>query len=157
MNLTLKSGEEVVDRFNTHLHPEIELLLPEALLKIESKGRKFLREQIDFGRVVGTTTCVWTKLGDKIIYAKRPRRFGLTRFVKNRPPEPTQFLSIILKVGDIETGKYVLVSAYIGELGEPEPWDRNVSENSVRFWNSHALIWSSEETIPGTEIKKRPW
>ena len=115
MNLNLKSGEEVVNRFNTHLHSEIELLLSEALLKIESKGRKFFREQIDFGRVIGKTTCVATKLGDKIIYAKRPKRFGYTRFVKNRQPESTQFLSVILKMGDVETGKYVIT--YRGNRG----------------------------------------
>ena len=152
-----KSGEELVERFNRHLHPEVEALLPEALLRIESGGRKFFREQVDFGRVIGKTICVATNIGDNIVFAKRPNRSGYTRFVKNRQPEPTTFFSLIIKQGDMERGKLVLLSAYIGEIGEPEPWDRNAGPNSSKFWAEHALVWGDEEIVPGTETDICPW
>lgn len=156
-NLFLKSGERVVDRYKSHLHPEVIAILPEALAKTESKGRNFLIEEIDFGRIIGKSICIATRPGDQIVYAKRPKRFGYTRFVKNRQPEPTSKVVIILKTADGEPGVYVLITAFIGEKPEPEPWDRNATLQSRHFWNTHALVWGYEEVISGTETTQCPW
>jgi len=152
---TLKSGETVVDRHNSHLHESARRHLSEVLGQIESAGRDFLVEEIDLGRVIGETICVATGLGDQIIYAKRPRRHGLTRFVKGSKPESCRFLVVILKA--TREGGYVLITAFIGRKAEPEPWDRNATEKSEVFWSSHALIWGSEEIVPGTETSRCPW
>ena len=152
----LGSGEAVVDRFNSHTHKGVMHLLPDALAKISSNGRQFFIEEIDFGRVVGETVCVAIGQGDQIVYAKRPKRFGLSRFVKNRKPEACSAVVIILKKDDIED-YYILITAFVGHRPEPEPWDRNVTANSRSFWNSHALIWGSEPTIPGSETTECPW
>lgn len=156
MNLRLSSGEAVVDRHSSHLHPGVEQLLPEALSRIESFERQFLVEEVDFGRPVGETICVTTVAGDEIVYAQRPKRFGLSRFVKNRVPEPSSVVTVILKRDDRE-GVYVLITAFVGSAAPPEPWDRNATEESVVFWSSHALIWGVEPTIPGTETRECPW
>ncbi|TAN33422.1 hypothetical protein EPN28_02640 [Patescibacteria group bacterium] len=150
----LKNGEVVVNRYQSHLHSDVERLLPEALGQIDPAGRGFLVEEVVFDRVVGETTCVATGPGDQAVYAKRPKRFGPSRFVKNRSPEPCNSVVVILKAGD---GEYVLVTAFVGTRPEPEPWDRNATEKSVEFWASHALIWGSEPVIPGTETDKCPW
>jgi len=152
----LASGEPVVDRHNSHIHESAAAFLPPALYRIDSRGRKFLIETVEFDFVVGETVCVATEPGDKIVYAQRPKRFGLTRFVKNRKPEPTNAVTIILKRDEFEN-YYVLITAWCGHKSEPEPWDRNATEKSVSFWNSHALIWGSEATIPGTETDVCPW
>lgn len=162
----LQSGEEVVDRYNSHLHNGISALLPEVLVQVESKGRKFFIEEVNLGRIVGESICVATKPDDQIVFAKRLNRFGHTRFVMNRVPEPCSTVVIILKAADGQLN-YVLVTAFIGTRPEPEPWDRrafSLQSNSAEaehqsraFWGSHALVWGHEEIIPGTEIADCPW
>jgi len=152
---TLKSGEFVVDRFNSHLHTGLEGLLKEALGKIESEGRPFMVEEVNFGRVVGETVCVETSDLDQIVFAQRPSRFGISRFVMNRQPAPCSALVVILKRA--EEGFYILISAFVGRKPEPEPWDRNATERSVEFWSGHALIWGQEPVIQGSETTVCPW
>lgn len=146
----LLSGEPVIDRHNSHIHRDVAILLSEALAKVDAHGRRFLVEEVDFGRLVGETTCVETGALDHIVYAQRPRRQGLTRFVKNRTPEPCSKAVVILKNDDYE-GYYVLITAFVGHRPEPEPWDRNATERSREFWSTHALVWGTEQVVPGTE------
>ena len=153
----LKSGEAVVNRYRPHSHNGIELLLPEALSRVESLGRDFFVEEVVFDHVIGETTCVTTGADDVVVFAKRPNRFGLTRFVKNRQPEPCSSVVVILKTADNQADAYVLVTAFVGHRPEPEPWDRNATANSRTFWNSHALIWGCEPIISGTETTECPW
>ncbi|KKS82790.1 MAG: hypothetical protein UV58_C0005G0044 [Candidatus Wolfebacteria bacterium GW2011_GWC1_43_10] len=161
----LASGEMVVDRFNSHNHIGLSRFLPVALARINSLGRGFLVEEVDFGSSIGETICVPTGPGDEIVFAQRPKRFGLTRFVKNRKSEPCSSLVVILKVGDC--GEYVLITAFVGTRPEPEPWDeRNFAQQAdpsaarkaaFRFWLSHALVWGAEPIVPGTETTVCPW
>ncbi len=142
----------VVDRYRSHIHEGVKDLLPKAIGQIAVNGRDFLVEEIDFGRVVGETICVATGPGDEIVYAKRPKRFGPTRFVKNRRPEPTTKMVVILKKGD--DGLYILITAFFGGKAEPEPWDRHATAASEQFWSSHALVWGSEEVVENTTRKE---
>ena len=154
--MKLKSKEDVVDRYQSHLHPSVLAVLPEALAKIETKGRSFIIEEVQMGRIIGETTCVITGSDDIIVFAQRPKRFGHTRFVKNRAAEPCSSVVVILKTADEQPEAYVLITAFIGSKPEPEPWDRNATPNSINFWNEHALIWGSEP-ITGTETAVCPW
>ena len=163
--MRLKSGEKVVDRFNSHLHADVEQYLSEALAQIGSAGRQFIIEEVVFGYVIGNTTCVETSSSDEIVFAQRPKRFGLTRFVKNRGAEPCKSLVVILKAG--QNNEYVLITAFVGNRPEPEPWDeRNFAqranpaearEKAYLFWGTHALVFGSEPIVFGTETKKCPW
>lgn len=152
----LASGHRVVDRHNTHIHPDVLPLLPEALGKIRLT-EQFMVVQVDFDHAVGNTTCVVTNSGDLIIFAKRPKRSGFTRFVKNRKPELCSSVVCIFMKAQDEVDTYVLITAFVGTKPEPEPWDRNKTENSVAFWNSHALVWGSESIVEGTETAECPW
>ena len=151
----LNSGESVVDRNRSHVHAIEQSLLEEVLAKVISRGRGFLVETIDLGRVVGEATRVETSEGDEIIFAQRVGRQGLTRFVKNRTPSSCSTVTVILK--RIDRGDYVLITAWVGTQAEPEPWDRNATERSVVFWSREALVWGSEEIVTGTETTKCPW
>jgi len=151
----LASGEVVVDRFNSHLHASVRPFLREALARVEAGGRVFLTEEVDFGRPLGETICIPTAAGDAVVFARRPGRQGLTRFVKNRAPLPSSSVVVVLKRGD--NGVMVLVTAFIGQKPEPEPWDRNATERSREFWSHHALVWGVEETVAGTETTLCPW
>lgn len=156
MDWKLGSGETVVDRHRSHMHGSLESLVCEALQRISSAGRKFLIEEVDFGRIVGETVCVTTGPGDKILFAQRPGRFGLSRFVCNRKPEDCSKMVIILKKAE-EDDCYVLITAFIGHKPEPEPWDRNATVRSRDFWISRALVWGAEPVVVGTETAVCPW
>lgn len=154
----LGSGEVVVDRPDSHAvsHTPVLPLLGEALGKIRSAGRQSIAEDMDFGRVIGETICVQTREGDEIVFAQRPNRAGLTRFVKNRQAEPTSAAVVCLQRG--EEGKYILGTAFVGKRTPAEPWDMEwATEDSVPFWNNHALLWGREEVVPGTETTVCPW
>jgi hypothetical protein len=153
----LASGQRVIDRYNSHLHPQVLELLPKAFRKIRLTGEQFQVVQVDFDRIVGETTCVVTGTGDLIVYAQRPKRFGLSRFVKDRQPQESRSIVVILKKADDVPSTYVLITAFVGVKPEPEPWDRNKTEQSVAFWSSHALVWDSEPVVPGTETPFCPW
>lgn len=151
----LRGGEDVTDRRNSHLHAGVQPLLEEVFARIDSRGRGFLVETIDLDRIVGEATRVETREGDEIIFAQRVGRQGFTRFVKNRKPEACSTVTVILKKGDF--GDYVLITGWVGSQAEPEPWDRNATERSVRFWSHQALVWGSEEIVKGTETNQCPW
>lgn len=152
----LGSGQIVVDRYNSHLHESVTALLPEALAKVILKDTQFAVEQVNFDRIVGETTCVETHESDQIVFAQRPKRFGLSRFVKNRKPETCKSVVVILKKAE-DGDYYVLITAFIGVRPEPEPWDRNATPQSAGFWATHALVWGTEPVVPGTETNRKPW
>jgi hypothetical protein len=151
----LKTGETVLDRYNSHLHETAIQLLPEALSQISADGRQFIVEEVDFGRPIGVTICVTTGPGDQIIFAKRPRRFGHSRFVIGKGPTDCSVMTVILKA--IENNQFLLMTAYIGKNAGPEPWDKFATEASKEFWSKHALVWGEEPTEPGTETEEPLW
>lgn len=157
-NLFLGSGEEVRDRVDSHVatHQSVHAILAEALKKIHAGGRGFIIEEVQMSRIVGESICVATRPGDEIVFAKRPNRWGLTRFVRNRTPELSSSVVVILKKAQ-DDNFYILITAFIGAMAPPEPWDRNATSESREFWNTHALVWGCEKTIPGTESLECPW
>ncbi len=154
----LESGETVLDRSisNSHLHESVLPALSEALGRVYLHGEKFRKIQVDFDRVVGLNMCVVTGPDDQIVYAQRSGRIGKTRFVRNRQPEPCRSVVVILKKAD-EGDYYILISAFIGEDPQPEPWDRSATPSAKVFWENHALIWDPKVVIAGTETSKCPW
>lgn len=151
----LGSGQLVFDRPRSHVHASARAVLPEALAQLDLTTEPFVVKQIEFGRVIGAATCVATANDDDILFAQRPHRLGLTRFVQGRMPEPATTLVVILK--QIEEGNYLLITAFVGKETPPEPWDSKATEQSVAFWNSHALVWGEEEIIPDSETLDCPW
>jgi hypothetical protein len=91
--------------------------------------------------------------------AQRPHRRGPTRFVKGREPEPCDTVFVALK--KIRLHRYLLVTGFVGERPEPEPWDERAfsfskdpgaaRERSKRFWSDHALVYDPDVIVPGTE------
>jgi hypothetical protein len=163
----LKSGERVDDRFNSHVHARIESLIREALIKIDSRGRDFVEEAVDFGRPIGETICVVTDEHEQIVFAKRPRRGGHSRFVLGRQPEPCSSLMLVLKATGQDKREFILITAFVGYKPQPEPWDERyffqqknpdeATKKSQEFWVKHALIWGAEDIITGSETSVCPW
>ena len=161
----LASGELVKDRPNSHLQPEVVSVLPKALGRINSQGRQFFKEEVFFFEEVGDTICVVTDERDEIVFAVRPNRGGHSRFVKNRKPQPTNWVVVVLRRSDDGT-HYLIITAFFGGNPEPEPWDEKnfasqpnpavARENARRYWSTHALVWGTTPVIPGTETTDLP-
>jgi len=159
----LASEQRVFARKKLELRKEVEDLLPEALSKIDAEGRRFICEVVTFNYTIGKSTCVTTSSDDdgNIVFAKRPWDDGLTRFVKNREPELSNKMYIILKKMD-DKRDYILIKATIGDAMEPEIWDEksfDLSEvpgiarsKSNEFWSSHAIVWDSEKIAPESVV-----
>jgi hypothetical protein len=173
----LGSGQVVIDREDgSHLatHPVPEATLAEALALVDAGGRGFIVEEVKFDRVIGLSSCVSTGTGDVIRYATRVNRSFASRFVVERSEVECRSVVLILALKkeegvDVLSGeaKYVLITAYVGELAPPEPWDERAfglatdplaaASQSKQFWDCHALVWGSQAVIEGTATDICPW
>lgn len=94
---------------------------------------------VDFGKGIGHSKCVPTTDEDEIYFVRRGRRFGESRMVRNRSPEPTSLLTIV-----VNRVLGLVVTAYYGAAAPREPWDRSLplaeKESAIQFWSTHALI-----------------
>ena len=151
-----RGGRVVIDRPNSHSHMD-PALVREALERIDGPHGPFAKIVVPMGRSVGHTTCVPTNESDEIVYAQRLNRAGHSRFVKGRSPIPCANVVVVLKQTEQDANAYVLITAFVGNDAEPEPWDRNATPAARCYWNRHALIYGSEECMPGTETKQCPW
>lgn len=150
-----EDGAVVVDRHNSHLHECAGDSIIDALKQINTKGRQFIEAEIDLRRFVGGCICVDTTPEDIIVFAQRPNRRGLTRFVMDREPVPTNKMMVILKKSD-KPREYILITAFAGGKSELEPWDSRATEASRVFWKSKALIWDGQ-VVDGTATGACPW
>lgn len=151
-----------IDHDNTHiaLHVQEEPRLLEFIKEVvedsELAGDKVAIEK-DMGRIIGMTTAVKTTETDEIVYAKRQQRDTFTRFVKNREPQPTSILSIILFRADENDGTYRLWSAWCGELAPTSPGTSGEMPTSREFWASHALVYDEKIIDTSTVTTACPW
>ncbi len=114
-----------------------------------------IRFDIDTGEEVGSTDLVETTDGDEIVYAMRPLRTQYSRFVKNKQPQPTRWVTIDLrKSGEAE---YNLYTCFIGRLTPSFPGGDFLPNQSLDFWSKHALVWGGQEIVPNTETTECPW
>lgn len=134
--------------------PQLRNLVAEFLPTVESND-DYARFEIDTKREVGTSDLVETEEGDEIVYAKRPNRDTYARFVKNKKPIPTNRVTIELRTIDDQT--YELFTAYIGRLTPSFPGNEFETPKSKPFWATHALVWGTQEIVPGTETIACPW
>jgi len=144
----LGSGHLVVDRpGHSHVqdHAAVLPLLDKALSEVVAQPEDdIIVREIEFDRVVGASQCVATTEADDVFFHKRTGRKGPTRFVHNRKPEPTRFVTVVLKRNKTMTEVFVLSTAYVGKTAPPEPWSHLATVISVEFWRTHALVWLDE-------------
>lgn len=163
----LATGENVVMRPKSHLHEEARKFIAEALSRVSADSRQYVEAEVDLGRNIGQTICVRTTDADDIVYAKRWRRKGLSRLVRNRHPESCTTVFLALKKADEDAERYILMTAFIGAKAEPEPWDDEyfsqqvdsavARQKAIKFWLNHALILQIEDVAPETITDKCPW
>jgi hypothetical protein len=150
-----KDKKRIIDRPKSHLHKGITpKLLAQICAHIECGKQRKLKVQLNFKKQVGVTHCVPITEKDEIVYAIRKGRFGHTKFVKNREPEPTYSATVILKK---VLQHYKILTAYIGTPSELEPKGYRVTPASIDFWNKHALVFGSEPVEEDSIVEECPW
>ncbi len=134
------------------LHQDVLPYLSQAISRINTEGREFIKQAVVFNRIIGDQQRVPTQKGDRIVYAKRPGRKCLTRFVLDKEPTPSNCVTLIMR--KMECGDYKLYTAFVGTPAEKEVGDASMTademESAIRFWSCNALVWGSQEVIEGT-------
>jgi hypothetical protein len=151
--------DEQSSHAETHLqsHPKLLGAVIECIPKIVVNA-DLAREEFELSYVIGTSDLVATTTNDEIVYALRPHRTKYSRFVKNREPAPTRYIVIdIRKKSKKSDGSFYLYTCFIGRLTPSFPGGDFLPEQSVEFWSKHALVWGTQEVIPGTITKQCPW
>lgn len=158
---TTKDGARVyLDSEKSHAithfahHPKLRAVVEQIIPTLES-GPEIVRIEHDAGEIIGTTDLVETNENDEIVYAMRPRRTVYSRFAKGKTPAPTSWITFALH----RTGKseYTIYTAFIGRNTPSFPGGDYLPEQSREFWSKHALVWGSQEVVPGTETLECPW
>lgn len=139
---------------DTHMHVDLEKHFPLIVNHIVDTSEAFLTEVYQSDTPVGQAECVKTCDDDKIIYAIRKGRKGYTRFVINRVPEETNYITIVLKKGELG---YVIITIYYGEKSGLEPYDERATEKDIEFWQNHALIYKREDIELGSQTLECPY
>lgn len=133
-------------------NPELMDLVKEGLSQSMVSGENVALE-IDMGRIIGITNCIETTEDDEVIFARRIGRTSYSRFVKNREPEETNILAIILHK---KLRGYNLWSAWCGKL-VPTKRDITGKMRTIEgFWDNHALVYDPKIIEPGSERQSRP-
>lgn len=145
------------DSVRGHLgtHPGIIGLIPEIASRVTlpTDGCR-LASQIKLSRVVGQSSLINTKkigLSDKTWFAIRKNRMKASRVVTGETPLDTNIVTII--ANPVAENRYELVTAWFGPIAQKEPWDPDLAddpsafEESIRFWCSHALVFSTDTML----------
>jgi hypothetical protein len=142
----------------THIahHPRlleaVKAALPDITLDCE-----LIRLELKATEIIGTTDLVATTNEDEIVYALRVGRSIYSRFVKNKKPTPSKQFVIDVRQNRVSKNDYFLYTTYVGGLTPSFPGGNFTPEKSRVFWSNHALVYGTQELVPGTETTKCPW
>lgn len=135
--------------------PHVLTVIKEALPKIEFRTQKSFWVEHDMGRVVGNTDIVETTDKDNIYYAQGRKRQEFSRFAKNRLPESSAILTILVAQDD--TGDYEVVDTWVGPNRPMFPGHIDESSASKEFWGNHALVNNAHPIQSNTITKNCPY
>lgn len=132
-------------------HPETAAIIVDAIRKARIGNRPFAEVEVDMGRVVGRKTRVSTipqSPDEPMVFAFRTGR----EFPSRVAPDVThgdETSSVVLIAKRLGNGYYKLVTSWVGNLAEKEPWDPGIRgrehyDRCLKFWCRHALIHNPE-------------
>ncbi len=144
----------VADRPKSHVHCDLTKRLQYIIGNVSCDGHNHVYQVIQFPHKIGYLNCVKVDWRDEIVYAKREGRDYYSKFVKNREPQQSNFVTLIL---DKVQGIYLIKSCFTGNMPEMEPDLENKNNFHKPFWQDHALIYGKEPIVPETETSINPW
>jgi hypothetical protein len=134
--------------------PYVINLIKEVLTPIKLSGARVVIER-DMGRNIGNTDIVTTSTSDTIYYAQPVKAEIFSRFAKNKYPQPSNTLTIIVEQ-DSE-GNYEVSDTWIGPFIPPFPGDDNETADSKSYWETHALAHDAQPIQSKTITKTCPY
>ncbi len=149
MHLTHSAVAQSISR-----QPRLATLLAEVVAEVDLAGEVVHIEK-DMGRQIGYADVVDTSAGDSVFYAMQLRTKTHTRFVKNKPAEPTNFLTIRAERDD--EGNYEVTVLYLGGNIPPLPNDPEASAESQSYWQTHAVVYNGQPIVGSTMTKDWPY
>ncbi len=105
----------------------------------------------DMGRNIGTTDIVSTGSNDNIYYAQPVKTEAFSRFAKNRYPQPSNTLTVIVEQD--EEGNYEVSDTWIGPYCPAFPGAKDETADSKTYWKTHALVHDAR-TIQSKSVTK---
>ena len=121
--------------------PYIITFIKELLSVNPLKGERVIIEQ-DMGRDIGTTDIVTTSDKDTIYYAQPLKSAIFSRFAKNRYPQVSSMLTVIVE-RDAD-GDYEVSDTWIGGSHPAFPGDKHETTESKSYWQAHALVQDAQ-------------
>lgn len=141
-------------RHHLAAHPEVSAVLEEAMLRLDPIAGRFLRREVDLGRVLGRSGCVETRpiaFDEPALFAQRIGRQKPSRVIVGAPGPECRTVVIIAQPNPKRDG-HNLMTAYVGTLAPREPWDPSLRPSekitSVKFWCRHALVYDESVMDP---------
>ena len=130
-------------------HPEVKLVLPEAIRKTTLPENGFLSAEVEMGRIVGKESKVSTPrcdLDTPIVFAQRLGRYMPSRVAPEGVAGENTTKVVVLAFPNRSADKsYILVTSWVGGLACKEPWDPMIATQAeyrecLKFWCSNALV-----------------
>ncbi|MCL5113236.1 MAG: hypothetical protein M1554_02015 [Patescibacteria group bacterium] len=118
-------------------HPHLYKIIEEVLVDYELNGKNIVIET-KFKKDIGTTDIIPTTPTDNIYYAKAIKSTVFYRFAKNRFPQKSNILTMIIRKD--KSGNYEVYDVWIGNNYPALPSGRDTTKKSKDFWDSHALV-----------------
>ncbi len=134
--------------------PYVYALIKELLSTHKLKGDRVVIEQ-DMGRNIGTTDIVSTSDKDTIYYAQPLKSEIFSRFAKNRYPQISSKLTVI--VNRDKDGNYEVTNAWIGGNHPAFPGDERATADSREYWKKHALVQDAHHIQSKSLTKNCPY
>lgn len=149
INLISSSAGQYLSR-----RPYVINLIKEVLIPMKLRGSRIAIER-DMGRVIGNTDIIETSDKDTIYYAQPNKMKVYSRFAKNRYPQPSHVLTIIVEQDN--DGNYEVRDTWIGPSSPPFPGDVNETDKSKDYWQTHALVQDAQTIQSKTITKDCPY
>ena len=143
-------GLNVRSRKHLRAHPEVMPLLPEAISQLVlPRGGVRLEAEVNFKRPIGAATLIevpYSSPSQWVTFAQRSHRVGPSRITATDSPTTIQTLVVVADASATQANHYRLVTAYIGILTPPEPWDIRLNDaartDALEFWCRHAIVYN---------------
>lgn len=134
--------------------PYVYGLIRELLANRKLRGSRVVIEK-NMGRNIGTTDIVATTDKDNIYYAQALRSDVYTRFAKNRYPQVSDTLTVILERDS--DGNYEVTNIWIGSSHPAFPGDEHATKESFDYWKTHAYVQDAQIIQSKTLTKVCPY
>lgn len=148
-------GKVVLDSYNSRT--EVDLSHIKEVIKNSSISEvSYATISYKFQKFVGYAVVVSTNQNDEIVYACRLGHKHLSRFVLNKSPERTKFITLQLSRISGTPEEWLLKNSFYG-FRLAEIIDSNITAIQKEFWSTHAFCWGYSGVVPETVSKNCPW